>query len=208
MASEYLERSNSARKSMGPAAKKERRKQSRAANEAVAFVAAGPKETRGKYADSGANPYGMIASAILKGATRMVKPVAENSLARAAKITAANEAKFNASIFNAAAKSPSARGSVNRVVTNAVTRAAQTGSDDMFARSAAQNTMRLGGEVTDAFRLQRGVVRPQEYDVIQRGMAKILGRAGRVDPAYREIGRDLRLSSRKTFTSNLGKRMK
>jgi hypothetical protein len=78
----------------------------------------------------------------------------------------------------------------------------------MFARSAAQNTMRLGGEMTDAFRLQRGVVRPQEYDVIQRGMAKILGRAGRVDPAYREIGRDLRLSSRKTFTSNLGKRMK
>jgi hypothetical protein len=123
-------------------------------------------------------------------------------------MTAANQAKFNASIFNTAAKSPAARGSVNRVVTNSVARAAQTGSDDMFARSAAQNTMRLGGEMTDAFRLQRGVVRPQEYDVIQRGMAKILGRAGRVDPAYREIGRDLRLSSRKTFTSNLGKRMK
>ena len=53
MASEYLERSKSARKSMGPAAKKERRKQSRAANEAVAFVASGPKSTRGKYSELG-----------------------------------------------------------------------------------------------------------------------------------------------------------
>jgi hypothetical protein len=68
--------------------------------------------------------------------------------------------------------------------------------------------MRLGGEMSDAFRLQRAAIKPQEYDVAQRGIAKILGQAGRVDPVYRQIGRDFRISSRKTFRSNLGRKMK
>ena len=53
MASDYLDRSRSANKSMGKKAKAVRRRQSRAANEAVAYVVAGPKEMRGKYLEGG-----------------------------------------------------------------------------------------------------------------------------------------------------------
>jgi hypothetical protein len=53
MASDYLIRSQSANKAMGKKAKSVRRQQRRAANEAVAFVTSGPKETRGKYQELG-----------------------------------------------------------------------------------------------------------------------------------------------------------
>jgi hypothetical protein len=66
MASDYLERSKSANKSMGKKAKAVRRQQSRAANEAVAFVTSGPKETRGKYSELGvgANKLSGVAKAL------------------------------------------------------------------------------------------------------------------------------------------------
>jgi len=51
--SEYLQREEAAKKSMGKEAKTVRRQQRRAVNEAVAFVTSGPKETRGKYQELG-----------------------------------------------------------------------------------------------------------------------------------------------------------
>lgn len=158
---------------------------------------------------AGVSPYKMIASAILKGSARLLKPSAATGLEKAAKITASNKSKFNAAIFNTAAKSPAARGSVDKVVKKAVIKAAsKDGQDNFFIGKTTQEVMRLGEETTDSFRLLRGVVKPQEYRVAQRGIAKILGKAGRSNPAYREIGRDFRNSSRPTFKSNLGKRMK
>lgn len=53
MASDYLDRSQSANKSMGKKAKAVRRQQRRAVGEAAAFIAYGPKETRGKYQELG-----------------------------------------------------------------------------------------------------------------------------------------------------------
>ena len=158
--------------------------------------------------ESGVGGYTMIAASILKSAFRMLKPAAETALERGAKISAAKGAQFNASIFKTAARTPAARGAVDKVVRNAVTRAAKDGNDNTFIRGATNDVIRLGSEISDSFRLQRAAIKPQEYDVAQRGIAKILGQAGRVDPVYRQIGRDFRIASRKTFRSNLGRKMK
>ena len=158
--------------------------------------------------ESGVGGYTMIAASILKSAARMLKPAAETALERAAKITAAKGAQFNASIFKTAAKTPAARGALDKVVRNAVTRASTDQNANTFIRRASNDVMRLGEEMSDAFRLQRNAMAQKEYDVAQRGIAKILGKAGRVDPVYRQIGRDFRIASRKTFRSNLGRQMK
>ena len=158
--------------------------------------------------ESGVGGYTMIAASILKSAFRMLKPAAETALERAAKISAAKGAQFNASIFKTAARAPAARGAVNKVVRNAVTRAAKDGNDNTFIRGTTNDVIRLGSEISDSFRLQRAAIKPKEYDVAQRGIAKILGQAGRVDPVYRQIGRDFRNASRKTFPSNLGRKIK
>ena len=168
----------------------------------------GKLPVKGEFLESGANPYAMIASAILKGATRLLKPSSGTALEGAAKITASQGAKFNAAIFNTAARTPAARGAVDKVVRNAVTRSARGGNDNTFIRGTTQDVMRLGSEISDSFRLQRAAIKPQEYDVAQRGIAKILGQAGRADPVYRQIGRDFRNASRKTFRSNLGRKIK
>ena len=158
--------------------------------------------------ESGVGGYTMIAASILKSAARMLKPAAETALEQAAKITAAKGAQFNASIFKTAARTPAARGAVDKLVTNAVAKAAQSGSDDLFIGKATQDVMRLGRDISDSFRLQRAAIKPQEYNVAQRGIAKVLGKAGRVDPVYRQIGRDFRIASKKTFPSNLGRKIK
>ena len=172
------------------------------------FRRTGKLPDRNQVLESGIGGYGMIAASILKSAARLLKPTAEPALEQAAKISAANQAKFNAAIFNTAARTPAARGSVDKVVRNSVTRAARGGNDNTFIRETTQDVMRLGDEISDSFRLQRAAIKPREYDVAQRGIAKILGQAGRVDPVYRQIGRDFRIASRKTFPSNLGRTIK
>jgi len=170
---------------------------------------------KGGFLESGANPYAMIASAILKGATRLLKPSSGTALEGAAKITASQGAKFNAAIFNTAAKRPAARGAVDKSVRNSVDNSYRgfydktlEGWDPSLVKKATNDVMRLGDEMSDAFRLQSRAIKPQEYDVAQRGIAKILGQAGRADPVYRQIGRDFRNASRKTFRSNLGRKIK
>lgn len=155
------------------------------------------------------SPYKMISSSLLKGSARLLKPSTGTALEKAAKITAANDFKFNAAIFNTAVKSPEARRSVDKIVKNAVIKAAsKDGQDSFFIGKTVNEVMRLGGETTGSFRLLHGVLKPREFRVVQRAIAKILGKAGRSNPAYREIGRDFRTASRPTFKSNLGKRMK
>lgn len=155
-----------------------------------------------KYLEAGASPYSMIASAILKGAARLLKPSAGTALEGAAKITAANQAKFNASIFNAAARTPAARVAVNRVVKNAVTRAAGNADDSLFIGKTSQDVIRLGEEISDYSRLHRDAIKMKDYDVINRGISKILGNMGRTDPVYRQIGRDFRNASSRVFERN------
>jgi hypothetical protein len=165
--------------------------------------------------ESGVGGYTMIAASILKSAARMLKPAAETALERAAKITAAKGAQFNAAIFKTAARTPAARGAVDKSVRNSVDNSYRgfydktlEGWDPSLVKKATNDVMRLGDEMSDAFRLQSRAIKPREYDVAQRGIAKILGQAGRVDPAYRQIGRDFRIASRKTFRSNLGRKIK
>jgi hypothetical protein len=160
--------------------------------------------------ESGVGGYTMIAASILKSVARMLKPAAETALEQAAKITAAKGAQFNASIFKTAARTPAARGAVDKVVRNAVTRAARGGDDSLFIRKTSQDVMRLGDEMSDAFRLQRNAMTQKEYDVAHRGIAKILGNMGRADPVYRQIGRDFRNAATKggTYKYSLGRKIK
>lgn len=166
------------------------------------FRRTGKLPDRNQVLEAGVNPYSMIASAILKGVARLLKPSTGTALEGAAKITAANQAKFNASIFNAAARTPAARGAVNRVVRNAVTRAAGNADDSLFIGKASQDVIRLGEEISDYSRLYRDAIKMKEYDVVNRGISKILGNMGRTDPVYRQIGRDFRNASSRVFERN------
>jgi len=168
------------------------------------------KRVNTEMQELGVGGYTMIAASILKSAARMLKPAAETALERAAKITAAKGAQFNASIFKTAARTPAARGAVDKVVRNSVTRAARGGDDSLFIRKASQDVMRLGDEMSDAFRIQRNAITQKEYDVAHRGIAKILGNMGRADPVYRQIGRDFRNAATKggTYKYSLGRKIK
>ena len=172
------------------------------------FRRTGKLPDKNQVLESGIGGYGMIAASILKSAARLLKPTVGPALEQAAKISAANQAKFNASIFNTAARTPAARGAVDKVVRNAVTRASTDPNGNTFIRRASNDVMRLGEEMSDYFRMQTRVMKNNEYDVAHRGIAKILGNMGRVDPVYRQIGRDFRIASNKTFRSNLGRKMK
>jgi hypothetical protein len=174
------------------------------------FRRTGKLPDKNQVLESGIGGYGMIAASILKSAARLLKPTAEPALEQAAKISAANQAKFNAAIFNTAARTPAARGAVDKVVRNSVTRAARGGDDSLFIRKTSQDVMRLGDEMSDSFRLQRDAMTQREYDVAHRGIAKILGNMGRVDPVYRQIGRDFRNAATKggTYKYSLGRKIK
>ncbi len=173
MASEYLERSKSAKKSMGPAAKKERRKQSRAANEAVAFVAAGPKETRGKYQELGVGGFKMIAASIGKMAADTGSDDAFRALSTTAKLAAKGNKQAQKRILSIA----------NRSVASfdiEVSKGVAAGGRAPASRSMA-NMGRTG------------------LRVYERGLAKIFGQAGRAEPGFRKMGKTAKAASQERY---------
>jgi len=169
MASDYLEQSQSANKSMGKKAKAVRRQQRRAANEAVAFVTSGPKETRGKYQELGVSGFKVIAGAFAR--------VASNA-AKSGNVAAFEEAMSLSRAAGLAArfpKSPGAAKIVNTLKQSAIKYKSEGGGSGV-PRSVLNRT---------EYQIPR-----EESIVIARGAAKVIGKTAGGDPGVIGLGKE------------------